>query len=241
LAESNTRIASTASIGHNVFIEDHVVIGEHVTIGHNTVLLAGTVVEADVMIGCNCVLGCQPFQNARVQHAVSPQSGLRIGKGCRIGNNVVVYAGTELGEGVMIGDLASVREKTSIGPSTVIGRSATVECRTRIGSRCLIQTGAYITADMVIEDDVFIGPEVSTSNDKYMSRKPYALAGPHIKERASIGNNATLLPGVTIGRQAVVGAGSVVTKDVPDNSTVVGVPAAPISVASHDAKEAKSS
>jgi len=100
-----------------------------------------------------------------------------------------------------------------------------VECRTVIGDRCFIQTGAYITADMLIEDNVFIGPEVSTSNDKYMVRTRTLLKGPYIKEGASIGTNATLLPGIIIGRNAVVGAGAVVTTNVADGSTVVGVPA----------------
>ncbi|CAG7649072.1 DapH/DapD/GlmU-related protein [Paenibacillus allorhizosphaerae] len=225
MIDASVHLPSSLWIGYNVIIEHGVIIGENVRIGHHSVLLSGTIVGDGVMIGCNTVLGCQPFKNARVRHDVSEQGSLVIGNESRIGNGVVIYAGSTLGEGAMIGDLASVRERTHIGHSTVVGRSATVECRTTIGDRCLIQTGAYITADMIIEDDVFIGPEVSTSNDKYMGRKPYELAGPHIKEKASIGNNATLLPGVTIGREAIVGAGSVVTKDVPDNATVVGVPA----------------
>ncbi|PQP85688.1 hypothetical protein CPT76_34390 [Paenibacillus sp. AR247] len=78
---------------------------------------------------------------------------------------------------------------------------------------------------MIIEDNVFIGPEVSTSNDKYMEPTKVPLKGPHIKKGARIGNNATLLPGIVIGENAVIGAGAVVTKDVTDGKTVKGVAA----------------
>ncbi len=236
----DVRLPETCVVGEYVTIEQGVKIGEHVQIGHHTVVLAGTVIGDHVTIGCRAVLGCQPFQNARVRHQVSRQEALVIGNGTRIGNSVVLYAGTVLGEGAMVGDLASIRERTTIGDGTVIGRSAAVECRTTIGSRCLIQTGAYITADMVIEDDVFIGPEVSTSNDKYMSRRPYPLAGPRIRRGASIGNNATLLPGVEIGAHALVGAGAVVTADVPAHATAVGVPARVIAVRTEPEQGAQS-
>ena len=87
----------------------------------------------------------------------------------------------------------------------VIGRAAIVELNTTIGNRCTIQTLAYVTGDTTLEDDVFIGPCVSMSNDKYMGLQEYELKGPHIKRNAKIGNNASLLPSITIGEDAVVG------------------------------------
>lgn len=83
-----------------------------------------------------------------------------------------------------------------------------VENNTKIGKRVTIQTGCYITADMTIEDEVFIGPCCSTSNDKYMGMGNYPYQGPTIKRGAKIGNNATLLPAVVIGEHAVIGAGA---------------------------------
>ena len=77
---------------------------------------------------------------------------------------------------------------------------------------------------MEIEDEVFIGPCCSSSNDKYMGMGNFKHQGPIIKRGAKIGNNATLLPAVIIGENAIVGAGSVITKDVPANKTVVGNP-----------------
>jgi acetyltransferase-like isoleucine patch superfamily enzyme len=81
----------------------------------------------------------------------------------------------------------------------------------------------------VLEDDVFVGPEVSTSNDKYMGLRPYPYRGALVQSGARIGNNATLLPGITIGPHAVVGAGSVVTRSVAAGKVVAGVPARELS------------
>jgi acetyltransferase-like isoleucine patch superfamily enzyme len=228
---STAAVASDASLGehvvlgHHVVIESGVTIGRNVRIGHHSVILQDTVIGDDVVVGSGSVLGCQPYTNSKVLHSVSRQASLIVGSRSRIGSGAVIYAGTRLGDDVLVGDLATIRERTFIGSSTVVGRSAKVECRTVVGSGVVIQTGAYITADMIIEDHVFIGPEVSTSNDKYMEPTQVALRGPHIKQGARIGNNATLLPGIVIGRHAVVGAGSVVTRDIPDGVTAVGVPA----------------
>ena len=101
----------------------------------------------------------------------------------------------------------------------------TVECNTKIGKRSKIQTAAHITGDCIIGDDVFVGPEVTTMNDLYMGARETEMKGPIIEDGALIGGNATLLPGVRIGKNAVVGAGSVVTKDVPANEVWVGNPA----------------
>src|SRR5690606_3008189 len=108
------------------------------------------------------------------------------------------------------------------------GRCVTVEPKTTIGKRVTIQTDSYITSDMIIEDEVFIGPCCSSSNDKYMGRGNYPHQGPIIRRRARIGNNATLLPGIVIGEDAVVGAGAVVTKHVEQGQIVVGNPAKPL-------------
>src|SRR5690625_7806328 len=87
-----------------------------------------------------------------------------------------------------------------------------VENNTHIGRFVTIQTSSYVTAYMSIEDHVFIGPCFSTSNDKYMGMKNEGLQGPVLKKDSKMGNNATFLPGIIIGKQATVGAGSVVTK-----------------------------
>lgn len=212
-------------LGQNVVIEDGVTIGDNVTIGHNTVILTGTVIGDHVRIGANCVLGVKRSGNKRMRKDNETFEKLTIGNHTTIGNLVSIYSGSAIGESCFIGDHASIRENVSVGKESVIGRAAIVELNTTIGNRCTIQTLAYVTGDTTLEDDVFIGPCVSMSNDKYMGLQEYELKGPHIKRNAKIGNNASLLPSITIGEDAVVGAGSVVTKDVNDGDTVAGVPA----------------
>lgn len=215
-------------IGKNVVIEENVVIGENVEIGHNTVILKGTQIGDDVVIGANCVLGIEAGGNKRMRKVSQNNNQLIIKNGVRIGSTVSIYSGTHISENAFIGDQASIRENVFIGEGTVIGRAAIVELNTKIGKNCTIQTLAYVTGDTTLEDGVFIGPCVSMSNDKYMGAKDYNLQGPYIKTGAKIGNNASLLPGVIIGSQAIVGAGSVVTKNIADNEIVAGIPAKPI-------------
>lgn len=211
-------------LGENVVIEEGVTFGENVTIGHNSVILAGTIIGDNVKIGANCVLGVKRSGNKRMRRDDDALGKLIIGSDTTIGNVVSIYSGSQIGENCFVGDHASIRENVFIGQETVIGRASIVELNTTIGARCTIQTLAYVTGDTTIEDDVFIGPCVSMSNDKYMGLRDYTMRGPHIKRNVKIGNNATLLPAVTIGENAVVGAGSVVTKDVNSGDTVVGVP-----------------
>lgn len=218
-------IPNSAKIGKYVVIEAGAIIGENVTIGHHTVIYSQTILEDNVVIGSHCVLGIQKSGNQQMRKSDVLQPNLTVQSNTKIGNHVTIYAGTTIKEEVFIADHASIRENTTIGNKTIIGRSAIIELNTTIGSHCTIQTLAYVTGDTVLEDHVFLGPCVSMSNDKYMGERPYELKGPYIKKGAKIGNNSTLLPGIIIGQNSIVGAGSVVTKDVEDNEIVVGVPA----------------
>lgn len=223
------RCGSRVSLGRHVVVEPGVEIGDDVSIGNFVVIKSGTRIQAGVRIGDLCVLGNIPFHNAKM--ALKPPAELPplvVGAHAQIGSGVVVYRGTELGRGVLVGDMAGIRERVTVGEDSVIGRHVIVEPKTVIGRRVTIQTSSYITSDMRIEDHVFIGPCCSTSNDKYMGRGNYRHCGPVIKEGAKIGNNATLLPGIVIGEHAVVGAGAVITKNVPPGGTFVGNPGRPL-------------
>jgi acetyltransferase-like isoleucine patch superfamily enzyme len=153
---------------------------------------------------------------------------LVVGDGASILAGAVVFAGTRLGDSVIVGDQACIRERCELGEEVVVGRGAFVENDVVIGPRTKIQASAYVTAYSVVEEDVFIAPGVITTNDNYMGRteKRNALRkGATIRRGARIGAGAVLLPGVEIGEEAFVGAGSVVLADVPAKAVVVGNPA----------------
>ena len=214
------------------YVEDGVVFGDGVEIGPHAVVYAGTVLGNRVRVGANAVLGQRPTKAKTSTLNVSPDlPGLTVGDGTVIGVGAVLYAGTEVGEDCFIADGAQVRERCSIGDRVIVGHAATVENDCVVGDRTRIQTGAYITAHSVLEEDVFVAPMVTTTNDNYMGRTEARFAktkGVTARRGSRIGGNAVILPGVTIGEEAMVAAGSVVTRDVPPYTKVMGVPARPV-------------
>lgn len=214
--------------GENAVVEDAAEIGDGVELGHNAVVHAGTRIGAGTRVAPGAVLGCppRPPKSSYAPHR-EDLPPLRIGENCTIGAGAVVYAGTLIGSESTIADLASVREKCEIGDRVVVGRGVCIENDVTVGSRTKIQSNAYITAYCILEDDVFIAPCVVTTNDNYMGRteKQYDMKGARVKRGARVGGNSILLPGVVVGEEAFVAAGSIVTKDVPPRTVVKGVPA----------------
>ena len=139
----------------------------------------------------------------------------------------VVYAGAIIGAGVIIGDQAQIRERVVLGEGSVVGRGSCVDFGAFVGARVLIQTGVYVTGGTVIEDEVFLGPGVQTTNDDTMGRHSggEGLRAPVLRRACRVGGGAVLVPGVEIGEEAYVAAGAVVASDVQPRSVVMGVPA----------------
>jgi acetyltransferase-like isoleucine patch superfamily enzyme len=154
----------------------------------------------------------------------SEEGLLSIGDNALIRSGSIIYSNVKIGNGLKTGHNVLVRENSKIGDNVLIGTNSVLDGNCSLGNNVSVQTDAYITAYTTIEDDVFIGPRAATTNDKYMYYGA-KLIGPTIKKGARIGANCTILPGVVIGERAVVGAGAVVTRDVPDGLTVVGNPA----------------
>lgn len=220
-------IGKGCTLGHNVVVLDNVQIGEDVYIGHNVVIHEGTKIGDGSFVDDGCVLGRVPRSGAasrkKASEALPP---LEIGYNCVISALVILYRGTKIGNEVMIGDLVSIREQNVIGDETIIARLISMEPRTVIGQRVRTAAVTHLTSDMIIEDDAFIGSHISTTNDNNMGRGVAGVyKGPNIKRGARIGSNATLLPGVVIGEEAVVAAGALVSHDVPARKIVMGVPA----------------
>lgn len=133
----------------------------------------------------------------------------------------------EIGIGTKIWQFAIVLEGAKIGNDCNINCHTLIESNAIIGSRVTIKPGVFVWDGITIEDDVMIGPNVTFTNDKWPKSKNsvFHLLATVIKKGSSIGANATILCGIKIGEYALIGAGAVVTKNVPDRALVVGNPA----------------
>ena len=204
-------------------------IGYNCQFGHNVVIVNGTIIGDNVRIDDNAVIGKLPMKASlstlKEEKNLTPTV---IGDNCIIGTNAVIYIGSKISNDVMVADLASIRENAYILEYTIIGRGVTIENHVMIGKRCKLESNCYITAYSDLGDYVFIAPGVVTSNDNYLGRTEERFKhfkGVTVKRGGRIGAGAVILPGKVIGEDALVAAGSVVTKDVPARMVVMGVPA----------------
>ncbi|HSI98505.1 MAG TPA: acyltransferase [Gaiellaceae bacterium] len=188
----------------------------------------GTVLGDGVKVLENAVVGKQPSLSPRSTAKRDALPPTEIGAGTIVSTGAVVFAGSRIGARVILGDASCVRERVTVGDDVVLGRGSLVENDTTIGAMTRIQAEAYITAYSTLEEHVFVAPCVVTTNDNFMGRtdrRHDLMGGPTIRRGARIGGGAILCPGVEIGEEAFVGAGAVVTKDVPPRVVVVGSPA----------------
>lgn len=202
-------------------------VGADVVFGAHVVVHEGVVLGDGVTVQDGAVLGKAPKLRPGSHTAGGDLGPLVVGEGATICTQAIVFAGASVGAGAIVGDQAYVRERATIGMGSVVGRGTCVDPDVRVGTRVLLQTGVYLTAFSVVEDDVFVGPGVTTTNDQTMARNagPEELAGATLRRACRIGGGAVLTPGVEVGEEAFVAAGAVVTADVPSRSMVMGVPA----------------
>jgi UDP-3-O-[3-hydroxymyristoyl] glucosamine N-acyltransferase len=228
-------IAQSAILGEGVVFGNNVVIRENVQIGNGCVVGNNVVVHPDSMIGSNVrvddntVIGKLPMKAANSATTVgSVLPRCTIGDNCIIGTSVVVYRGSIIGDKVLVADLSTVRENVKIGTGTIIGRGVAIENFCTVGEYCKLETNVYLTAYSTVEDRCFIAPCVATSNDNFVGRTKERFKhfkGLTLRKGGRIGTNATVLPGKEIGEDALVAAGSVVTKDLVARKIYAGVPA----------------
>ena len=148
-----------------------------------------------------------------------------------LGEDSVVRAGTIVyddvvaGGNLQTGHHALIREETVLGDDVLVGTQVVIDGATTVGNEVSMQTGVYVPRETEIGDRVFLGPNATLLNDPYPLRTDESLEGPTLKEDVSVGANATVLPGVSIGEGSFVAAGAVVVEDVPPETLAVGVPA----------------
>ena len=210
-----------------LMLDDFVVLPHDAEIGAHVVIREGVRLGAGVRIQDHAVVGKALVLGRQSQAATGDGGVTEIGDGATIAAGAVVVAGAWIGPGAFVGDQAHVRERARIGADSAVGRGSAVDNDVTLGERVRIQTGCYLTAFSVVEDDVFIGPGALTFNDNSMGRhaKGAMLAGATLRRACRIGGGALILPGVEVGEEAFVATGSIVTRDVPARTLVMGSPA----------------
>jgi acetyltransferase-like isoleucine patch superfamily enzyme len=194
----------------------------------SAIVYPGTVLGEGVRVLENAVVGKQPTLGAASTAKRDPLPPATIGAGTIISTAAIVFAGSTVGANCIVGDQSCIRERVEMADDCILGRGSLIENDTTIGAGTRIQADAYVTAYSTLEEDVFIAPCVVTTNDNFMGRteqRRELMRGPTIRRGARIGGGAILCPAVEVGEEAFVGAGAVVTKDVPPRTVVVGSPA----------------
>ena len=232
---STSVVHASAQLGAGTLLGEFCVIGPNVRlgsgckVGHHVVVHADTVVGNDVRIDDHAVLGKLPMKAANSATTKEQElPPLQIGELCIVGTAVVLYRGAKIDAKVLMADLATIRENVTIGRGTIVGRGVTVENFCTVGRYCKLESECYITAYSELEDRVFVAPGVVTSNDNYVGRTAERFKhfkGVTVRKGGRIGAGTVLLPGVVVGEDALVAAGSVVTKDVAPRTVVLGGPA----------------
>jgi acetyltransferase-like isoleucine patch superfamily enzyme len=149
--------------------------------------------------------------------------GTTIGDHAILRSGTILYCDVVIGTNFQSGHNILIREKTIIGDRTSVGTATVIDGNTVIGNDVSLQSMVYVPTNTTIHDNVFIGPNAVLTNDRYPPSS--SIKGPVIMTGAAVGANVTILPGVCIGEGALVAAGSIVTRDVPDYMLAIGSPA----------------
>lgn len=224
-------VSPSAQIAQSVTIDPYCVIGdveidEGCHLHPHVVLADGCRIGKCVEIFPGAFVGKEPKGAGALARKPEFEQIVIIGDNCSIGPHSIIYYDVHIGTNTLVGDGASIREQCRIGSRCIISRYVTINYNTSIGDLTKIMDNTHITGNAEIGHEVFISLLVGTTNDNIV-REGYGdhVKGPTIRDRVTIGVGALLLPGVTIDQDAMVAAGSIVTKDVEMGTLVMGSPA----------------
>ena len=224
----------TNRIGRNVQIFEYCVIRENVIIGSNVIIHPhviindGVRIEDGVEIFSGALIGKKPQGSTSLLHKPDFKEEILIGENSSIGPNSIIYYDVRIGSGCLLGDAVAIRERCVVALNCIIGRHVSLLYNVKIGEGTKIMTNSHITGNSIIGKNVVIGVGVNSVNDNNFGSAGYdqdLIIGPDIDDDVRIGAGATLLPNIKIGKKAIVGAGSVVTRNVEEGTLVIGAPA----------------
>ena len=234
MVSNKASIGNNAVFGHNIIIGDNVAIGNNVKIGHNSIV-DNCVIKDNTTIQDNCIIG-YGHATGWVSRVTESKDlifdKLEIGSDCIIREGCTLYIGAKLGDNVKVHHKVLIREKSIIGNNTSIGSMCDLEGNLNIGNNCSIHSNVHLCYDTTIGDYVFIAPFCVTTNGNPMSYKRPALyekfgfeKGPIIESGCQIAVHVTILPRVRVGYESMIGANSLIAKDVEPLSIMFGSPA----------------
>lgn len=218
---------NTFKVGKNVTIKEGTIIGENVIIEDDVYIDYGCLIRDNVHIKKGSFIGARSILGEYLMDFYSDKTNkvhpLIIGENCLIRAENVIYGDTVIGDNFQSGHKVTIRENTKIGNNVRIGTLSDIQHQCDIGNFISIHSGVFVGEKSKINDYVWIFPHVVLTNDP--TPPSDNLMGVTIDSFAIIAANSILLPGVHIHEDALVGAGAIVTKDVPAETVVVGNPA----------------
>ncbi len=224
-----TPVLLPSSRAPGLLLAPGVVLPEDAELAPYVTLHAGVVLGSGVRIEQGAVIGRVQRLDSRSRTPPREPAGVTtLEAGCSIGGNAIVVDGARIGAGASVGDHALIREGSALGALAMLGTCAMLHPNADVGPRARVQAYTAVGPWARIEEDVMVGVRVNFIGDSTMGRRSGGVApeqGIVLRRACRIGSGATLFPGVEVGEEALIGAGSMVREDVPAGTVVVGAPA----------------
>lgn len=205
----------------NIYISEKAILGKNVKIGDNTAIYDNVIIEDNTIISNDCVIGEPQNQYYTSDNYVNPQT--IIGKNSLIRSHSILYSGSNFGEGFSTGHRVTIRENMKFGKNCRVGTLCDFQGHSVIGDNCWFHSNVHIGQKSKIGNFVFIYPYVVLTNDP--TPPSNICIGPEIGDYSQIAVMSVILPGIKIGKHVLIGAGSVVGKNINDNKLALGNPA----------------
>jgi len=215
---------SPSDLAPNLLIGTRVRIAEDVEIGPNVVLYDDIALDSGVQLDVGAVVG-RPARRSRGSRTPdAPHGQTVLETGAIVSPYALVSANVRMGPHSFLGDYSHLREGVRLGADVVVGASGGIGRHVQVGDRTRMQNGCLVGPNSVVEEDCFLGPRVQLLTGRTMGNARRDTPT-RLRRGCQIGGGVTILPGLEIGEEAVVGAGAVVVRDVPAGAQVRGVPA----------------